>query len=63
MDWQGLWNWLRAEHASMPEGVMIQFEVWDIISDGAMTGGEMLHRRLILSDGTYAERIDGGLSV
>ncbi len=59
MDWQGLWNWLVAEHPSMPEGVMINFEVWDSISDGVMTGCEMLHRRLILSDGIYAERIDG----
>ncbi|WP_265595532.1 hypothetical protein [Verrucomicrobium sp. BvORR106] len=63
MDWQSLWNWLMAEHPSMPEGVMINFEVWDSISDGVMTGGEMLHRRLLLSDGIYAERIDGGLSV
>jgi hypothetical protein len=58
IDWQGLWNWLVAEHPTMPEGVMINFEVWDSINDGVMTGGKMLHRRLILSDGIYAERID-----
>lgn len=63
MDWQGLWNWLMAEHPTTPEGVMINFEVWDNINDGVMHGGEMLHRRLILSDGIYAEQIDSGVGI
>lgn len=57
MDWQAYWNWLVSECPPVPEGVMIQFEVWDRINGGVMTGGKMLHRRLILSGGIYAERI------
>ncbi|MEO5914615.1 MAG: hypothetical protein ABIS50_10310 [Luteolibacter sp.] len=57
IDWQRIWEWLVAEYSTVPAGTMINFEVWDKIRDGVMVGGDMLVRRLILSDGTYAEII------
>lgn len=55
IDWQGLSNWLVEKCSALPEGAMINFEVWDNIQDGTMVAGEMLLRRLILSSGVYSE--------
>ena len=58
IDWQRIWDWLVTEYSRVPEGAMINFEVWDSIREGVMIGGEMRIRRLILSDGVYVEETD-----
>jgi hypothetical protein len=58
VDWQRIWDWLVTEYSDVPEGAMVNFEVWDSIREGVMIGGDMRIRRLILSDGVYAEETD-----
>jgi len=57
IDWRPIWDWLVDKYSSIPNGVMINFEVWDHIQNGTMLAGDMLMRRIILANGLYAEII------
>lgn len=60
VDWQKIWDWLLMEYPSLPDGAMINFEVWDSIREGNHIGGEMLLRRVILANGIYAQATNAG---
>ena len=55
IDWKRIWDWLVAEYPRIPDGAIVNFEVWDNIQEGRMVAGEMLVRRLIIANGCYEE--------
>jgi len=55
IDWAGFWEWLRDRAASIPQGALINFEVYDNIKGETMIGGPMLLRRVITASGTFDE--------
>jgi hypothetical protein len=53
IDWAGFWEWLRDRAASIPQGALINFEVYDNIKGETMIGGPMLLRRVMTASGTF----------
>jgi len=58
IDWKRIWHWLVTEFPKMPDGGIVNFEVWDSIQNGTMVAGQMLVRRIITADGCYDEAIE-----
>lgn len=55
LDWRPIWDWLTTQVAEMPEGAVINFEVFDNIHDSVMDNAQMVLRRIIFSDGIIEE--------
>ena len=55
VDWAGFWEWLRDKAGSIPQGALINFEVYDNIKGKTMIGGPMLLRRVMTASGTFDE--------
>ena len=55
IDWEEFWGWLSARTASIPQGALINFEVYDNIKDKTMIGGPMLLRRVVTASGIFDE--------
>lgn len=55
IDWEKFWEWLRVRTAAIPQGALINFEVYDNIKGETKVGGSILLRRVVTASGTFDE--------
>ena len=53
IDWEEMGEWLLSRTGSMPQGALINFEVYDNIKGGTMIGGPTLLRRVMTASGIF----------
>ncbi|BDS05388.1 hypothetical protein NT6N_04280 [Oceaniferula spumae] len=58
IDWHMFWDWILAEFSTCTQGAIVNFEVWSNIKDDTLVAGDMIARRLLLSEGSYEESLE-----
>jgi len=55
IDWRPFWGELVRKSEAIPDGALVNFEVWDNIRGKAKVGGSQIVRRIITTEGVFEE--------